>query len=51
MRSDLPVFAQRTLADLETVYVNGGSRGFLIGIDPATLFDLTGAVLADVAVE
>ena len=36
MRSDLPVFAQRTLADLETVYVNGGSRGFLIGIDPAT---------------
>jgi Cys-tRNA(Pro) deacylase len=51
MRSHLPVFAQRTLADLETVYVNGGSRGFLIGIDPATLFDLTGAVLADVAVE
>lgn len=51
MKSDLPVFAQPTLADREVVYVNAGSRGFLIGIDPGTLIELTGAVLADLAVD
>jgi prolyl-tRNA editing enzyme YbaK/EbsC (Cys-tRNA(Pro) deacylase) len=44
------VFAQRTLTSLEVVFVNGGSRGFLVGIDPITLVTLTGARLVDVAV-
>ena len=51
MKTDLPVFCQASLAALETVYVNAGSRGFLIEIDPQTLIELTGAVLADVAVD
>lgn len=51
MRTDLPVFAQSGLAELDTVYVNAGSRGFLIGITPDVLFDLVGARLADVAVD
>jgi Cys-tRNA(Pro) deacylase len=49
-RTPLPVLAQQTLGDLETVYVNAGSRGFIIGIAPGILFDLTGALLVDVAV-
>lgn len=49
MRSELPVYAERSLADLDIVYVNGGSRGFLIGIDADTLIELSGAILADVA--
>lgn len=51
MRSDPPVYAQETLGDLDTLYVNAGSRGFLIGIDPGTLIELTGAFLVDVVVE
>lgn len=51
MRNDIPVYAQESLADLSIVYVNAGSRGFLIGIEPHSLIDLTNAVLADVAVE
>jgi prolyl-tRNA editing enzyme YbaK/EbsC (Cys-tRNA(Pro) deacylase) len=51
MRSDCPVFAQPSLGELETVYVNAGSPGFLIGIDPGILFDLTNAVLIDIAVD
>ena len=51
MRTELPVFAQPSLADPDTVYVNAGSRGFLIGIDPVLLFDLTGARLADLAAD
>jgi Cys-tRNA(Pro) deacylase len=50
-RTKLPVLAQETLADLGTVYVNAGSRGFLIGIAPDTLFALSGAQLVDVAVD
>ncbi len=47
MRSRLSVYAQETLADLDFVYVNGGSRGFLIGIRPADLIELTHATPAD----
>lgn len=50
MRSRLPVFAHQTLAGAGTVYVNGGSRGFLIGIDADELIGLAGATVADVAV-
>jgi Cys-tRNA(Pro) deacylase len=51
MRSDPPVFAQTGLVDLDLVYVNAGSRGFLIGIDPHALIELTGARLADLATD
>jgi Cys-tRNA(Pro) deacylase len=51
MRTALPFYAQRTLPEVGTVYVNAGSRGFLIGIDPSVLVELTGAVLADIAVD
>ena len=51
MRSDPPVLCQETLADLDTVYVNAGSRGFLIGMDLGVLVELTEALLVDVAVE
>lgn len=51
MRSDPPVFAQTGLTDLDLVYVNAGSRGFLIGIDPGVLIRLTDAVLADLATD
>lgn len=51
MRTDPPVFAQQTLLNLERVYVNGGRRGLLIGIEPDSLVELTGARLVDVAVD
>jgi len=51
MRTDPPVFAQGSLLDLEVVYVNAGSRGFLIGIDPSKLVELAGALVVDVAVD
>ena len=36
-RRAMPVYAQRTLADLPRVYVNGGKRGYLVGMAPADL--------------
>jgi Cys-tRNA(Pro) deacylase len=51
MTTELPVFAQVTLAEVNPLYVNAGSRGFLVAIAPHPLFRLTGAKLADIAVE
>jgi Cys-tRNA(Pro) deacylase len=33
-RKPLPVFVERTILDLERIYLNGGRRGFLVAIDP-----------------
>jgi Cys-tRNA(Pro) deacylase len=51
MRTDPPVFAQESLLDLDVGYVNAGSRGFLVGISPEKLLDLTEAIIAEVAVD
>lgn len=51
MKTDPPVFMQETLSTIDVVYVNGGSRGFLIGIALGTLAELTRARLVEVAVD
>lgn len=33
----LPIYAERTIFDLDKIYLNGGKRGFLIEISPADL--------------
>ena len=47
-RKTLPVYVQRSVLDLETVYVNGGRRGFLVAVAPRVFTDLLGAVAVDV---
>jgi Cys-tRNA(Pro) deacylase len=36
-RKAMPVFVERSILSLDRLYVNGGSRGFLVGIAPADL--------------
>ena len=33
-RKGMPVYAEKTIFDLPKIYINGGRRGFLIGIAP-----------------
>jgi prolyl-tRNA editing enzyme YbaK/EbsC (Cys-tRNA(Pro) deacylase) len=33
----MPVYAERTIFDLPTIYINGGKRGFLVSLDPQAL--------------
>ncbi len=33
-RRRLPVYMERTILDLPRIYINGGRRGYLVGIDP-----------------
>jgi Cys-tRNA(Pro) deacylase len=49
-RKALPVFIERTILDLDRVYVNGGRRGFLVSLAPADIVRVLGATAVDVAI-
>jgi Cys-tRNA(Pro) deacylase len=49
-RKALPVYVERTILDLELVYVNGGRRGFLVAISPRAFVSVLQAAPVDVAV-
>jgi Cys-tRNA(Pro) deacylase len=49
-RKAMPVFVERTILALPKIYVNGGSRGFLVGIAPGELVRVLGASPVDVAI-
>jgi Cys-tRNA(Pro) deacylase len=34
LRKAMPVYMERTILDLERIFINGGSRGFLVELDP-----------------
>jgi Cys-tRNA(Pro) deacylase len=48
-RKPLPVFAERSILDLETMYINGGRRGFLVALAPADALRILNATLVDAA--
>jgi Cys-tRNA(Pro) deacylase len=50
-RKAMPVYMERTIADLPKAYVNGGSRGFLVGVAPAEILRVLEPTLVDVAIE
>ena len=47
-RKRLPVYVERTVLDLEVVYVNGGRRGFLVRISPKAFVAVLGATPVEV---
>jgi Cys-tRNA(Pro) deacylase len=49
-RITLPVYVERTILDLDKIYINGGKRGFLISIDPGSLRVLLPIEEVDVAI-
>jgi len=36
-RTAMPVYVEKSILDLDAIYINGGKRGFLVEIDPAVL--------------
>ena len=43
-RKSMPVYMEATVFALERIYINGGRRGYLVGIAPSVLVDLLAAV-------
>jgi Cys-tRNA(Pro) deacylase len=50
-RKPMPVFMERTILELPRIYVNGGSRGFLVGVAPKDIAGLLSPTLVDVAID
>ena len=36
-KTSMPVYVERSILDLNRIYINGGKRGYLVGIDPKEL--------------
>jgi Cys-tRNA(Pro) deacylase len=49
-RKVMPVYLERSIADLDRIYINGGRRGFLIALAPADLMRALSPTLVDAAV-
>jgi Cys-tRNA(Pro) deacylase len=48
-RAGVPVVVQASVLELPRIYINGGRRGLLVGIDPRVLVDSLGATAVDCA--
>jgi Cys-tRNA(Pro) deacylase len=49
-RKAMPVYVERTILDLPRLYINGGARGFLVGIAPADLVTVLNPTLVEIGV-
>jgi Cys-tRNA(Pro) deacylase len=46
----MPVYLEETILELPKIYLNGGKRGFLVGLDPQEVVRLLNPVLVRVAI-
>lgn len=49
-RRKMPVYMEETILDLPVAYINGGKRGFIVGLDPRDLVKLLNPVLVKVGI-
>ncbi len=50
-RKALPVYIEQTILSLPRIAINGGRRGYLVGIDPQVCVQLLGAMPVNCALE
>lgn len=50
-RKVMPTYLERSVLELERIYINGGRRGYLLGMAPAELARVLSPVLVQVALE
>ena len=49
-RKAIPVYMEATIVALPRIYLNGGKRGFLVGMSPQVLLDLLQPVIVSVGI-
>jgi len=50
-KKKLPVYLERSVLELPKIYINGGRRGFLVGMAPGEIVRVLQPVLVEVALE
>lgn len=51
VRKRMPVFVERSVLELPKIYINGGRRGYLVGIAPSVVTSLMQATPVDCALK
>jgi Cys-tRNA(Pro) deacylase len=49
-RQSMPIYIERSILALDRIYINGGSRGFLVGISPNDLVRILNPTPVDAAI-
>jgi Cys-tRNA(Pro) deacylase len=50
-RTQMPVYVEKTIFNLDRIYINGGKRGFLVEIDPASFRQVLQTVDVEIGIE
>lgn len=50
VRRPMPAYLEESITRLERIYINGGKRGFLVGLEPAELIRVLKPVLVKVGI-
>ncbi len=50
LRKPMPVYVEASVLDLPRIYINGGKRGFIVGLEPNDLVRLLGPTPVRVAI-
>ena len=50
-RKRMPTYLERSVTELPRIYINGGRRGYLVGMDPAELLRVLSPTLVEVALQ
>jgi Cys-tRNA(Pro) deacylase len=51
LRRAMPIYMERSIAELPRIYINGGARGLLVALDPREAVRVLAPALVDVAIE
>ncbi len=51
VKTNMTVYVEKTIFDLDKIYINGGKRGFLVEIEPGVLKDALAINEVDVGIE
>ena len=50
LKRAMPVYCEKSIGDLPRIYINGGARGFLVGMSPQDLLRVLKPTLVEVAI-
>ncbi|MBI4742828.1 MAG: Cys-tRNA(Pro) deacylase [Betaproteobacteria bacterium] len=50
-RKQMPIFIEKSILDLPLIYINGGRRGFLVGVHPHDIVRALGPVVVEAALK
>ena len=51
VKTRMPVYVEKSILEMERIFINGGKRGFLVEIEPGVIRDIIAAEAVETAIE